>query len=79
MEPAELTVLRGDQQNIIPPDQPELPTFGRRLAYADQLTSGNHPLLARVIVNRIWITSFRTGDLLQPRVTSEGWVQSPPS
>ena len=66
MEPAELTVLRGDQQNIIPPDQPELPTSGRRLAYADQLTSGNHPLLARVIVNRIWMHHFGRGLVATP-------------
>ncbi|MEZ6045704.1 MAG: DUF1553 domain-containing protein [Planctomycetaceae bacterium] len=31
---------------------------GRRLAYAKWLTSGSHPLFARVMVNRIWMHHF---------------------
>ncbi len=59
--PAELTVLcRSDSQKI-PEDDPQLPTTGRRLAYARQLTNGQHPLLARVIVNRIWMHHFGRG------------------
>lgn len=37
---------------------PNLPTSGRRLAYARWLTSGKHPLVARVLVNRIWLHHF---------------------
>ncbi len=39
----------------------ELPTTGRRLAYAKHLTSGDHPLVARVIVNRVWANHFGHG------------------
>jgi hypothetical protein len=34
---------------------------GRRLALARRLTSGKHPLLARVIVNRVWLACFGQG------------------
>ena len=37
---------------------PTLPTTGRRLAFARWLTSGEHPLVGRVIVNRIWMHHF---------------------
>ncbi|MCO6454123.1 MAG: PSD1 domain-containing protein [Pirellulaceae bacterium] len=39
----------------------ELPTTGRRLAYARWLTSGRHPLVARVLVNRVWLHHFGRG------------------
>jgi hypothetical protein len=35
-----------------------LPDTDRRLAYARWLTEGTHPLVARVIVNRIWMHHF---------------------
>jgi hypothetical protein len=38
-----------------------LSTSGRRLAYAQALTSGDHPLVARVIVNRVWAHHFGRG------------------
>ncbi|MCA9224263.1 MAG: DUF1553 domain-containing protein [Planctomycetales bacterium] len=59
--PAALTVLADHQPPEIPTDDPELPTTGRRLAYARWLTSGRHPLVARVIVNRIWLHHFGRG------------------
>lgn len=52
------------------PDLPEndsaLPTSGRRLAYAKYLTSGNHPLVARVLVNRFWMHHFGRGLVENP-------------
>lgn len=45
----------------IPVDDPALPTTGRRLAFARHLTDGRHPLVARVIVNRIWMHHFGRG------------------
>ena len=36
-------------------------TSGRRLAYARLLTSGQHPLVGRVLVNRIWMHHFGRG------------------
>ncbi|MGE0759997.1 MAG: DUF1553 domain-containing protein, partial [Pirellulaceae bacterium] len=44
----------------LPPPQ-DLATSGRRLQYARQLTSGQHPLVARVLVNRIWAHHFGRG------------------
>jgi hypothetical protein len=58
--PGELSVL--DNEGIsIPVNDPQLPTTGRRLAYARHLTSGRHPLVARVLVNRFWMHHFGKG------------------
>ena len=50
----------------LPPYRVEKPpyqtdTSGRRLAFAKWLTTPQHPLTARVIVNRIWQQHFGTG------------------
>ena len=45
---------------------PGLPTTGRRLAFAKSLTSGNHPLPARVLVNRLWLNHFGKGIVNTP-------------
>ncbi|MBL8812446.1 MAG: PSD1 domain-containing protein [Planctomycetaceae bacterium] len=42
----------------IPVDDPALPTTGRRLAFARWLTSGQHPLVSRVLMNRLWLNHF---------------------
>src|SRR5262249_35587737 len=44
-----------------PVDDPQVPTTGRRLAYARHLTSGQHPLVPRVLVNRVWLLHFGRG------------------
>jgi hypothetical protein len=60
--PGELSVCtpEGDPFNV-PADSEEVPTTGRRLAYARWLTSGRHPLVARVLVNRVWMHHFGQG------------------
>jgi hypothetical protein len=40
---------------------PDAKTTGRRRALAEWLTHSNHPLTARVMVNRIWAGHFGTG------------------
>ncbi len=66
LEPAVLTItsLQGGCQ--IPVNDEKLPTTGRRLAYARYLTSGKHPLVARVLVNRFWMHHFGRGIVATP-------------
>ncbi|MBC8116630.1 MAG: DUF1553 domain-containing protein [Candidatus Saccharimonas sp.] len=63
--PAELSVI-GSSPVEFPVDDPQLPTSGRRLAYARHLTNGRHPLLARVFVNRVWMHHFGRGLVSTP-------------
>ncbi len=56
---------------------PVLPTSGRRLAYARWLTSGRHPLVARVIVNRVWMHHF--GQAIVPTPSEFGRLGMPPT
>lgn len=65
--PADLSVASADGERfMIPADNPELPTTGRRLAYARWLTNGRHPLLTRVLVNRFWLGHFGQGLVSTP-------------
>jgi hypothetical protein len=61
VKPADLSVLAGWRQTELPEKSATLGTTGRRLALADSLTDGKHPLLARVIVNRVWMNHFGKG------------------
>lgn len=62
IEPGELSILvRTADAPKIADDDPMLPGSGRRLAYARHLTSGKHPLVARVFVNRVWMHLMRRG------------------
>lgn len=62
--PASLSVL--PDTGAIPDDDPQIPTTGRRLAFARQLTNGKHPLVARVLVNRMWLNHFGRGLIASP-------------
>lgn len=61
VKPGDLTVLAGVRAVDIPEKSAVLSTSGRRLAYAESITDGKHPLLARVIVNRVWMQHFGRG------------------
>jgi len=67
VEPGELSILEETTGSAgIPANDPQRPTTGRRLAYARHLTRGDHPLVARVLVNRVWLNHFGTGLVATP-------------
>jgi len=63
LPPGELTVL---EREPLPIEPTPAGTSGRRLAYARWLTSGQHPLVARVLVNRMWLNHFGRGIVSTP-------------
>jgi hypothetical protein len=65
VEPGDLSVL-STAGVAIPADDPNLPTTGRRLAFSRWLTSGQHPLVGRVLVNRVWLHHFGRGLVATP-------------
>jgi hypothetical protein len=66
-EPGDLTVCDADGENgNLARRDARLPTSGRRLAYARRLMSGKHPLVGRVLVNRIWLNHFGRGLVATP-------------
>jgi mono/diheme cytochrome c family protein len=68
VKPGELYVLsRQRNLNELPLAPAENPkTVGRRLAYAKQITDGTHPLVARVVINRMWQHHFGRGLVATP-------------
>lgn len=67
VSPGDLEIsLQPGESFEIPEDDQQLPTSGRRLAYARWLTSGRHPLLGRVLANRIWLHHFGQGIVSTP-------------
>jgi hypothetical protein len=65
VEPKELTILaslRTDAFGKTPnPAKRNPASSGRRLEFAQHITSGKHPLLTRVLVNRVWHHHFGRG------------------
>lgn len=59
VEPGFLSVLTSAQPEIVPPHDGQ--SSGRRLALARWLASAEHPLSARVMVNRVWQHHFGRG------------------
>jgi hypothetical protein len=67
VQPGDLTIAAPDGRRLeIPGKDPQLTTSGRRLAFARHLTSGTHPLLGRVLANRIWLHHFGRGIVETP-------------
>ena len=67
VQPKELTVLTQTNRKVsLPINDKNRATTGRRLAYAQHLTNGQHPLTARVFVNRVWKHHFGRGIVNTP-------------
>lgn len=66
LPPGDLSVLSEVAPVSLPLDDESVPTTGRRLAFARHLTSGQHPLTARVAVNQIWHHHFGRGLVATP-------------
>ena len=64
--PGELSVLAQPQIEPFNPAQVPSGSSGRRLAYAQWLVSGQHPLVARVLANRFWLNHFGRGIVNTP-------------
>jgi hypothetical protein len=66
VEPGELEIIDRLHSYSVPVDNPDLPTSGRRLAYARNLIDGRHPLVSRVLANQIWLHHFGRGIVNSP-------------
>ncbi len=64
--PGELSILATPEIEPFQPAAVPSGSSGRRLAYANWLTSGQHPLVARVLVNRFWMHHFGRGIVATP-------------
>lgn len=61
VQPGEIGILAGSAIEPFKPVPVSSGSTGRRLAYAQWLTSGKHPLTARVLVNRFWLHHMGRG------------------
>jgi hypothetical protein len=75
--PGVLSALAAPQPFDWQAPAPDAKTSGRRLAFARWLTQPEHPLTARVLVNRVWMHHFGTGIVSTPE--DFGVSGSPPS
>ncbi len=77
VQPGVLSALATPQPFTWSAPPPEARTSGRRLAFARWLTQPEHPLTARVLVNRLWLHYFGEGIVATP--DDFGHTGSPPS
>src|SRR5207248_2319311 len=63
VQPGDLTIAAPDGKRFEIPSRCGAPSgsSGRRLALARHLTDGRHPLVGRVLANRIWLHHFGRG------------------
>ncbi|MBI2948573.1 MAG: PSD1 domain-containing protein [Verrucomicrobia bacterium] len=62
VQPGGLSIFAPPRQYVSFPEKDSRgPSAGRRLAFARWLTSGDQPLVARVLVNRVWMHHFGRG------------------
>ena len=62
VQPGDLTIAAPDGARLEISDAKDHSTSsGRRLAYARHLVSGKHPLVGRVLANRVWLHHFGRG------------------
>lgn len=61
ISPAVFEVLSQPIRPLLSSPNPDLPSSGRRLAFANWLTSPENPLTPRVLVNRFWLHHFGRG------------------
>ncbi|MDI1313953.1 PSD1 and planctomycete cytochrome C domain-containing protein [Prosthecobacter sp.] len=66
LTPGELSILASPQIEPFKPVPVSSGSSGRRLAYSQWLTSGKHPLTARVLVNRFWMNHMGRGIVNTP-------------
>ena len=66
VQPGELGILASPQIEPFKSVPLSSGSSGRRLAYAQWLTSGKHPLVARVLVNRFWLNHMGRGIVNTP-------------
>ena len=72
--PADLTIAAPEGElPTLPEKDSTLATSGRRLAYAKWLTSGKHPLVARVLGKSSLVASFRSSDRSNPIGIWKAW------
>jgi hypothetical protein len=66
VEPGVISTIATSQPFQWTAPEADAKTSGRRLAFARWLTQPDHPLTARVMVNRIWMHHFGTGLVSTP-------------
>jgi Protein of unknown function (DUF1553)/Protein of unknown function (DUF1549) len=66
LEPGEISILAQPEIEPFKPAAVSSGSSGRRLAYAQWLTSGKHPLVARTLVNRFWLNHMGRGIVNTP-------------